>query len=685
MRDLVNSQASAVERRLSRSLASTYILAQEVRQNLGMFDGFELYADEILQSIGGVSNLQLAPDGIIRYIHPLAGNEKAIGHDILKDDRRRKEALLAVEEHHLTLAGPFELVQGGVAVIGRNPVYLPSENGEKFWGFASALIFLEDLLKVTELDQLENKGYRYELLRQHPDTGVEEVFAQSVEPLNQHTQSVSINVPNSTWRLVMSRPGAAVNWRAAAGYLTSLFAGLLLAWILFYFLQQPEKLKKVVKQKTEELASLAFHDHLTGLANRRLLSEQLAQVLRQSERYGTQGALLYLDLDDFKRVNDSMGHDAGDLLLEQIAKRLSSVVRDSDIVSRLGGDEFGVLLLDANSVRNVGHIAEKLIEQIEQPVAIELKQFVVSCSIGIAMIPADGADVSTLLRNADLAMYAAKHAGKHKHMFFDPVYQQQAEQNLRIEHDLCSAVENDEFVLHYQPLLDMKQNVTVGYEALVRWQHPEKGLIYPDQFIGIAEETGKIIDIGYWVIREACEVLKVLKRQHGRDLRVAVNLSPRQFRDPNLLDEIRNIVRASAIEPTSLEIEITESTLMDDVDDAVHTLQQLQKMGISIAIDDFGTGYSSFALLKRLPVDKLKIDRSFVMALASDSSDQKIVRGLVAMAHTLGIKVVAEGIETSEQHTLLKRYRCDFGQGYLFGRPEPIVSTDEEFTAVAES
>ncbi len=672
MNEIVNAQAATIERRLAQTFSSTRIMAIEVKQQHGSIADFDSYAADVLRSVGGASNLQLAPGGIIEKIYPLKGNEKAIGHNILKDDHHRQNAQLAIQERRLTLAGPFTLIQGGVAVIGRNPVFLGPPGQDAFWGFTSALIYLDDLLAVTELNLLEAKGYRYQLTREHPETKQTDLISASQKPLSAISQSIPINVPNAIWTLAMSRPVSDANWVTGIAYLVSLLAGLLMAWIVNYVLQQPERLQLIVRQKTAELEEWAFYDHLTGLANRRLLAEQLTQVIRQSARDKQAAALLYLDLDDFKRVNDSLGHEAGDRLLKKIALRLTALVRESDIVARLGGDEFAVLLIDAKSLRDVSRIAEKLIEQIEKPVPLDNKEFIVSTSVGITMIPTDGNDATTLLSNADIAMYAAKRAGKRNFRFFDQAMQTEALKKIQVEEDLIIAISQNQFILHYQPLLDLRDNSLCSFEALIRWQHSPSTLLYPDKFISIAEETGKIVDIGYWVIRQACKTIKARAVDHDKRQRIAVNLSPRQFSDPDLLANIRAIVRSVDIDARSLEIEVTESTLMKDVSVAIEVLSALKSMGITITIDDFGTGYSSLAILKQLPVDKLKIDRSFVMDLESDRNDQEIVRGLIAIAHTLKIKVVAEGIETKAQCRMLREYGCDYGQGFLFSKPRPI-------------
>ena len=669
--EIANSEAITIERQLSRSLSATDILAIEIQQNNGDFADFDSYAQAVIDSMGGISNLQLAPNGIIRQVHPLSGNEKVIGHNILRDDNRRNEAILAISQKRLTLAGPFKLVQGGIAIIGRNPVFLNVDGKEAFWGFASALIYLDTLLEETKLDELESKGYHYRLSRIHPYSGQEDVFARSEGNLGLLFQSVNIELPNTTWTLSMSRT-TLNSYSNFFAYSVSILLGLFAAWLITYLQRQPELLQQVVKQKTAELEKLAFNDHLTGLANRRYLSRHLQQFLLEQKRYNKTAALLYLDLDDFKRVNDSLGHNYGDHLLTQIADRITKSVRVGDVVSRLGGDEFAVLLLNTDSVNSVSKIAKKLIEEIKQPVIFGDRSCVISTSIGITLIPQDGNVALELLRNADMAMYAAKNAGKSCYSFFDQKLQQQAIERHCIETELATAVKRHELVLHYQPLVELNSNKVIGLEALVRWQHPEKGLIYPDHFISIAEDSGQIVEIGYWVIKEVCELISRREKEADDQQSIAINLSPKQFKDPNLLDNIRIIVSEANIDPRLLEIEITESSLMTNIAEAIYVIEQLRTMGITVAIDDFGTGYSSLAQLKNFPVNKLKIDRSFIATIESDRSDHKIVRAIIAMAHTLQITVVAEGIENKHQLSLLKHSKCDIGQGYLFSRPVRI-------------
>ncbi|WP_415902113.1 EAL domain-containing protein [Neptuniibacter sp. QD29_5] len=668
--ELVNSQASAIERRLSRSLSSTRILAQEIQQNGGLFDGFEEYADEVINSIGGISNLQLAPDGVIQFIHPLAGNEKAIGHNILKDDRRKKEALMALQEQYMTLAGPFELIQGGVAVIGRNPVFLenPSTKQKYFWGFASALIFLEDLLSVTDLQDLALKGYSYELSRIHPDSGTTEVFASSDKPVQKNSIIVSIVVPNGEWMLRMSAPAPVSPYWYYAGYLISALIAAFIVSMLRKILIQPQVLQKVVDQQTKELKQLAHHDHLTGLPNRIQLKDSVDRVFLEYSRYKFSAALLIIDLDDFKPINDLCGHDIGDAVLKIVADRLKVAIRDSDVVARMGGDEFGILLQHADSIDDVNRSIQHIIGTIKEPILVEGQTFNVSVSIGIAYVPQDGEDYLSIYKHADMAMYEAKDTGKDRFYFYDHDLHVRAIERIQTEQSLSSALKHKEFELYLQPIISLSKQELSGYEALIRWNHPVKGLLTPNHFIEVAESSEVIFGLGYWVFSEACKII----RENDLSVKVSVNLSPRQFRDKSLINKLGKIIHDSQVDPTLIELELTESCFIDDIDGAIDTMRDLIQLGLSLSLDDFGTGYSSLTLLQRLPVHKLKIDRSFISDILVDARDRSIVKGLIVMAHELGLAVVAEGIETREQLQLLEEMGCGLGQGYLYSKPKPL-------------
>jgi diguanylate cyclase (GGDEF)-like protein/PAS domain S-box-containing protein len=985
------NQGAILEERLSRSLSSTYALAAVVRQGGGKVDNFNKLATEMLKVYGGISSLQLARNGVITQVVPLAGNEKVIGHDLLKDSNRNKEAYLALNTHQLSLAGPFTLVQGGVAVIGRLPIFLPDGSGEEiFWGFATALIRIPDLLATSNLPQLFQSGYHYELARIHPDSGQRQVFAQSgKEPLKTPVVR-ALEVPNGRWFLsvepetgwvetsliaiastavflvavaiafftytvfkqplilrrevrartrelaeanhhlnleivereqaqeeviqinrlysVLSHTNAAIvrisdqnlllhevcriavvyggfslakiamfdassrDWRwvsefgssvelshcahslqaciqdqveslhegvvkvcsrvrqddpvwsaicsqaRAAGFEShvilqfkvggkavggfSLYAyeanffdemqlklleemtadvsfalenmvretlrkqgednlrklsraveqsanavmitnysgvieyvnpwfsrmtGYRAAEIvgktiellksdrtpaetyqqmadtllsgkewtgelhrtrksgdLYWCLETISPLKNDAgevthfvaitediserKQAEETIRHLAFHDALTGLPNRRLFRDRLHQAAAVSCRSGTGFALMLLDLDRFKTVNDTLGHDIGDDLLSAVAERLTANTREGDTLARMGGDEFALIAIEIKCPEEMVHLAEKLLHILQSPFNLQGHELYISTSIGITLYPADTAEVDTLVKNADIALYHAKDQGRNNYQFFTGDTNAAMLFRLTLESSMRWALERNEFMLDYQPQMDILSGQIHGAEALIRWEHPEFGLIAPAQFIPLAEETGMIVPIGDWVLRTACAQAKAWALA-GMPMRVSVNLSARQFHQGDLAERIGNILRQTGLSPTLLEVELTEGILMEDTAQTGVILDKLHGMGVQISIDDFGTGYSSLSYLKRLPIQLLKIDQSFVRDINIDPDDRAIVTAVIALAHSLKLKVVAEGVETQDQLSFLQDHDCDIIQGYLYSRP----------------
>ncbi|MGO1793050.1 MAG: diguanylate cyclase domain-containing protein [Oceanisphaera sp.] len=415
--EVISAQVAAIERHLSHSLSTTYILAHEVRRSQGQLNDFEAFAEGILQTLGGVASLQLAPRGIIERIYPLVGNEEAIGHHLLNSDNRKKEALESINSGLLTLSGPFMLRQGKVGIIGRKPIFLERKGAPAFWGFAMAVIYLDELLSLTELDKLQAKGYAYQLSRTHPDTLQEDIFTRSNHNLHQLIVNKDIRIPNGEWHMAISQQTHFPSqW--LVGILLSLLAASLFSFIARRMLLEPDRLRALVDKQTLQLAQLAFNDELTGLANRRSITEQLNTAIRYTERDNTCLALLYLDLDNFKCVNDTVGHEGGDHLLIEIAQRLQNTVRASDIVGRLGGDEFAIILTHIEDQESVRLIAEKIIEQVCIPVQLKQYQAKVGASIGISISPTDGNSGEALVRNADLAMYHSKWSGKNQFSFF---------------------------------------------------------------------------------------------------------------------------------------------------------------------------------------------------------------------------------------------------------------------------
>ncbi|CAE6909047.1 hypothetical protein R69608_03414 [Paraburkholderia nemoris] len=438
------------------------------------------------------------------------------------------------------------------------------------------------------------------------------------------------------------------------------------------------------KNFEEQLARRAFYDTLTSLPNRALLLDRISQAEARARERNAMIGVVFIDLDNFKRVNDSLGHHVGDRLLIAAAKRLEGCVRPTDTVARLGGDEFVILLehLGSEATNEGTLVADNILAQFSQPFDLDNKQYIVSASVGLAFAHAGRGrgDADTLLRDADVAMYRAKNGGKGRYVVFEENMHAEAVKKLEIETDLRYAIEHRDLRVYFQAIMQLQEAGFREMEALVRWQHPTRGLLPPSEFIAIAEESGLIIPLGRYVLEEACLQVARWQREFPTEppLQISVNLSPRQFDDPNLVADVAAALSNAQIAAASLKLEVTEGLIMRDTERSIETLQKLKDFGVTIAIDDFGTGYSSLSYLRRLPLDVLKIDRSFVQGIGTSAEDDAIVRAVISMAQSLGLSVTAEGIETSEQATLLREWSCQTGQGYLFSRPLPA----EEFTAL---
>jgi diguanylate cyclase (GGDEF)-like protein/PAS domain S-box-containing protein len=425
------------------------------------------------------------------------------------------------------------------------------------------------------------------------------------------------------------------------------------------------------KRAEEQIEYQAYHDALTGLPNRLLFRDRLTVALAHAKRLQQHVAVMFLDLDGFKLVNDTLGHSLGDELLKVVASRLRGALREEDSIARMGGDEFTVLLSDLSRPDDAAKIAQKLLDTIAQPIRVDEQELFVTTSIGIALFPNDGETAEALLKNADHAMYRAKDVGRNSYQLCTPAMNSRALERLSLENALRRAVERGEFVLHYQPQLNVVTGAVVGMEALMRWNHPTQGVVPPATFIPIAEETRLIVAMGEWALREACRQAKKWQLTEYPSLRMAVNLSPRQFQHGDLRKMIASALEESGLAPQSLELEITESTAMQNTDRTVATLRALRDMGVRIAIDDFGTGHSSLNYLRSFPLDSVKIDQAFIHEIESSPSDRAIVSAIIAMAHGLSLRVTAEGVETEEQLAFLRASGCEEVQGYLFGRPAP--------------
>ena len=426
-----------------------------------------------------------------------------------------------------------------------------------------------------------------------------------------------------------------------------------------------------MKESESKLDHLAHHDPLTGLPNRLLLNARMEHSLTRARRNNSLLAVLFLDLDRFKNINDTLGHPIGDLLLQEVAHRLTGCVREEDTVTRLGGDEFTLLLEDLHDSRFASDVAQKILVALADRFILQGHEVFITCSIGISLFPSDGDNVTALLKNADSALYRAKEQGRNNYQYYTEELTTRAMERLSMENGLRHALERNELVLHYQPQVDLYSGSIIGMEALLRWQHPERGLIAPGDFIPLAEETGLIIPIGEWVLRTACARLQAWFDEGLPKVRMAVNLSSRQFNQKNLAEVVASALRDTGLDPNCLELELTERLIMEDAEAAIVVLHEIKALGVQFSIDDFGTGYSSLSYLKRFPIDRIKIDQSFVRNITTDPKDAAVSQAIISLSHSLNLKTVAEGVETIEQQEFLRSRQCDEIQGFHFSRPVP--------------
>lgn len=948
-----------IQERIERSLSASYALSALVRQNEGGVSGFTQFARQMLTLHEGVSALQLAPNGIISHSVPIAGNEKAIGHNLLSDNERNKEALRSVSSRQMTLAGPFELLQGGTAVVGRLPVFLTHPENEIFWGFVTVLIRIPDLLRATQLHDMAKHGYRYQLWRYSPDTREPMVFASSdSRPLNEPT-SYAFPVADGQWSLSIEPVAGWISYpRLIAEAAAALILSLLATLFVYVLLMRPLTLRREVTARTRELAlannsleaevavrekaeadlrlsrfsieqasdalfwitpdaqiidanaaacrslgyslqdllklnvpdvdsqfsesawkaqwrelqqhgsltfestqrdrngrefpveivanhvrfgdreyncafvrdiaerkkneldlriaatafdsqegmtitdanmkilrvnrafteitgytaeeaigktpsllrsgrhddqfyremtealktdhhwageiwnrrkngeiypewltisavadtegngeithyigafsdtsdriaaekkirNLAFYDPLTKLPNRRLLMDRLEQAMASSNRSLSYGALLFLDLDNFKIINDTLGHETGDRLLNAVSERLLTCVDDGDTVARAGGDAFAIILQEVNA--NEDHaatkaelVAESVINCLATPYELDGHEYHCTSSMGISLFLDHQVSTADLLKRVETAMYQAKAAGRNTLRFFDPAMQAALEQHLALEEDLRQALQKNELLLHYQMQVNA-DGKPIGAEALMRWQHPHRGLVFPSDFIPLSEETGLIIPMGKWALETACQQLAIwATHDDARKLQIAVNVSARQFQESDFVELVRKTLSDTGAMATQLKLELTESAVLEDVDATIEKMRILRQMGISFSMDDFGTGYSSLTYLQKLPITQLKIDQSFVRDIAEDSNDAAITRAIITLGESLGLEVIAEGVENEIQRAFLSRNGCHAFQGYLFAKPlsadaflEHLEKTCGQYTAEA--
>jgi len=574
-------------------------------------------------------------------------------------DRNRRHGLAEQERQaQQEQGGRGELLQRLQKIASQVPgvvyLYKLRPDGSSCFPYASEGI--RDIYRVTPEQVREDASDVFAVLHPNDYDRVAHAIQESAEKMTPWKQEYRVRFPDGT-----------VNWLAGNATPEREADGSVL-WHGFITDVTERKLAE------EEIHHLAFFDPLTRLPNRRLLLDRLQQACATTDREGTHGALLFLDLDDFKMLNDSKGHQYGDRLLVEVAGRLSASVRASDTVSRLGGDEFVVLLIEldadeAKAAAQAESVAEKILASIQSPFKVHDEEFECTCSIGVSLFQRNLETIDDLLKHADVAMYRAKASGRNAVRFFDPAMQVAIEARVSLETDLRRALSRGQFKLFYQIQVDESGRVT-GAEALLRWQHPERGFISPVQFVPLAEETGLILAIGQWVLETACAQVKAWAESAStRHLDLAVNVSPRQFRQTGFVEQVRSVLDRTGADPARLKLELTEGVVLDNIQATIDKMHVLKAIGVGFSMDDFGTGYSSLTYLKRLPIDVLKIDESFVHDVVVDNSDAVIVQTILGMAGHLGIQVIAEGVETAEQLEFLKANGCRNFQGYLFSHP----------------
>lgn len=526
----------------------------------------------------------------------------------------------------------------------------------------------EEFYRIFGIDPLSFDGKYLSLLNFVHPADREFVNTSIKEALNEkklYSIDHRVLLPDGTERTVYAKGEVIVNGSGAANWMVGTVQDI-----------------TDLKRTEEQIRYLAYFDGLTGLPNRTLFKEHLERAILYATRHKKMIALLFLDMDRFKNINDTLGHDAGDKLLKEMAERLKTSVRKTDsvshegpelagTVSRLGGDEFTILLSDIVQIQDVSRVARRILESISQPILLDGHEIVITASIGISIYPNDGTDIVYLIKDADTAMYRAKELGKNNFQFYTQSMNNKAFELLVMEGQLHKALEREEFFLHYQPQVDIRTGRIIGVEALVRWQHPELGMVSPASFIPLAEETGLIIPIDEWVLKTACSQNKRWQAAGFPPIKISTNLSAKHFARKNLMESIAKIVHDTGMDPHYLDLEITESVLVKNVGELIIIFQELKGIGVSLLIDDFGTGYSSLSYLKKFSLDVLKIDQSFVREITTDSGSAAITKTIIEMAHNLNLRALAEGVETEEQFTFLLENECDVFQGYLFSKPQP--------------
>ena len=658
-----------LEGEINANLSVLKALQAEITVNPEMDQSrFDQLMKALLSDDLHIRHVALAPDLTVKFIYPLEGNEQAIGLNYTANKDQVHSVLDAIQLNKIVLSGPLELIQGGEALVARLPVYLNNPNEPSLWGIISAVLDYQKLLDAAEITE---DYYNLMLgIRGRDGTGSDgELFFGSERAFGLDAVMTNITLPHGEWQLAVLPENG---WSAPSKRMYFLWGGACFIAILMGvagFL-----LVLIYQQKAQAITTANYRanfDALTGLPNRYFFSQRLESLIKEMRREKLDFAVFFIDIDHFKQINDSVGHSAGDHLLTDFAQRLQHSARDSDIIARLGGDEFVLVLRNVSDVIQADLLAEKLQKKIQQPFMIGGRPFLVTASIGIAMYPIDGQDVTGLLLHSDQAMYTAKRAGRNAYFFFNEGMREEAEQHLLMHADILRGLSTNEFELYYQPILNINTNKIEKCEALIRWNHPDKGWVMPDAFIPVAERTGSIVNIGNWVLQQACKDMRVFL-EADIDVKISVNRSVSEFYSTKAYDTWKGIFKENGVDSHRFVFEITESLFMEQNSARMSVITSLRDIGVQFAIDDFGTGYSAINYLRNYPVDYLKIDKSFIQDLLIDEQDRTLVEVIIKMGRALGIVVIAEGVEELAQLEVLKQFECDYIQGFWLSKPQSL-------------
>jgi len=682
------AMANHLEREFMVHAQAIRRMAQRLQADPGMTEReWRKDARNYLNDFGVYQAIEwIDPRYFVRWLEPVSDNEDIPGYNVAFNPERRRALELAQQSGNWDLSGVIDLRQGGKGMV----IYAPVGAGADNNGFIAGVFRMQVLARQLLTSRVQ-EFFRIEI-REGGEVSYELNDSQSVNPEFAHTQAVDL--PTLDWTLTLYPssewvenqysywPGMTFAIFVLMGLLTSLTT-LLVQLILKRnraLLKTRRELDQEIAQRTaiqKDLARLESTDTLTGLANRRFFMEDLSHTLNIADRQMRQVALIMLDLDRFQTLNDSLGHQFGDELLIKVSERLNRLSDERILVAYSGGDEFMFCQQQVDDLDDIIHLLGQIKQCFDLPFEVQGQSHGITATMGVAVYPQSGLDADTLLRNADIALYRAKEQGRNTYQFYTEGMQDREVRRLELDKDLSQALANNEFVLYYQPQLNLDTGDIQSVEALIRWQHPRRGLLPPVEFIPLAEESGRITDIGRWVVLAACRQLAKWKGTPQEHLRIAVNLSGRELDDEELVDHIREALAAENVPADRLEVELTEEIFIQNIEHNLNQLSRLHQLGVHLAIDDFGVGYSSLGYLRDFPVDLLKIDRSFITDVTERHDDAVITRAVINLAHNLGIQVVAEGVETDEQLSFLKNHRCNFAQGYLISRPIPVSDLEQ--------